>query len=105
MNKVFLVGLLTAVLVAVAPLLQGEMISVYSVGFAIVLAAGSYLSRNMQGQVWTMVGIVVAAATNFFTAHPAPDGLTLKYVIVSWIVPVAIQILTAQAPGQTKPKE
>lgn len=97
MNKVFLTGLLTAILIAIAPVLQGESITIYTLGFPLVLAVGSYLSRNLEGQVVTIIGIITAAATNFFTSHPAPDGLTLKYVVVSWILPLVIQILTANS--------
>jgi hypothetical protein len=97
MNKVFLTGLLTAILIAIAPVLQGDKITVYSLAFPVLLAVGSYLSRNLEGQVVTIIGIITAAATNFFTAHPAPDGITLKYVVVSWVLPLVIQVLTANS--------
>jgi hypothetical protein len=94
MNKVFLAGLLTAVLSALIPALQGTF-SWYTIIFSVSIAGLSYATKNLQGQIWSILGIVVAAAVNFFTSHPEPVGITFKYVMVSYFLPLAIQILGA----------
>jgi hypothetical protein len=97
MNKVTWTGLIVAVLTAIIPLLQGESITIYSAGFSVSIAALSFLTKNMKGQVWTILGIVTAAAINFFTAHPEPSGITVKYVLASYVLPLLIQISGAAA--------
>lgn len=104
MNKVLLTGLIVAIVNPVIVLLNGDHISLYNIVFSVGIAAGSYLSRNMKGQVWTMVGIVAASATNFFTSNPEPTGMTLKYVLASYVLPMVIQIVTAFS-GPEKPQE
>lgn len=104
MNRVVLTGLIVAILNPLITLLNGDALSTYSLVFSVMIAAGSYLSRNMKGQVWTMVGIVAASATNFFTANPEPTGITLKYVLASYVLPAIIQIVTAFSGGE-KPEE
>jgi hypothetical protein len=101
MNKVFLAGLLTAILSALIPALQGQF-SWYTVIFSVSIAGLSYATKNMKGQVWTIIGIVTAAAVNFFTAHPEPAGITLKFVMVSYVLPLVIQVLGAVQGSGTK---
>jgi hypothetical protein len=101
MNKVFLAGLLTAILSAMIPALQGTF-SWYTILFSVSIAGLSYATKNLKGQIWSILGILVGALINFFTAHPEPTGITFKYVMVSYFLPLAIQILGALQGSSAK---
>jgi hypothetical protein len=97
MNKVFIMGLVAAVLTAVIQSIQAEHISWYSVAFGGTIAFVSYLTRNLQGQWISILGIFLSAMINFFTAHPEPTGITLEYVAKSWVLPLVLQVVLAFA--------
>ena len=103
-NKVFIWGVLMAVLSVAVPYLQADQISWYGVAFASLITVISWATKNLKGQVITILGIIGATATNFFMAHPEPGGITIEYVAKSWLLPVLMQLITAFA-GPSKPTE
>ena len=104
MNKVTWVGLFVAILTSLIPVLQGESITLYTILFSVAIAALSVLTKNFQGQVWTILGIVLAALINYFTAHPEPGtAVDLVSILRDYVFPLLIQIGGAYAgSGQTK---
>lgn len=90
-------ALIAAIMVAVVPSIQQESISWYAVGFSGALAGLAWVTKNFKGKHLTIVGIIVSAGTNFFTAHPDPSNITLEYVAKSWIVPLVLQFVLAKA--------
>lgn len=90
-------ALIAAILVAVVPSIQQESISWYAVGFSGALAGLAWVTKNFQGKYLTIVGILLSAGTNFFTAHPDPSGITLEYVAKSWVLPLFLQFVLAKA--------
>jgi hypothetical protein len=97
MNKVFIMGLVAAVLTAVIPSIQAEHISWYAVAFGGTIAFVSYLTRNLKGQWISILGIFLSAMVNFFTSHPEPTGITIEYVAKSWVLPLVLQVVLAFA--------
>lgn len=61
-NKVFLVGLLAAVLVAIQPFGQTDKIQWAAVALAGGIAALSYLAKEWRGQGMSILGIIAIAA-------------------------------------------
>lgn len=90
-------ALIAAVLTAVVPSIQQEAISWYAVGFSAALAALAWVTKNFEGKILTIVGIVLSAGTNFFMAHPDPADLTIEYVVKNWVFPLVLQFALAQA--------
>jgi hypothetical protein len=90
-------ALVAAVLTAVVPSIQQEAISWYAVGFSAALAALAWVTKNFEGKILTIVGILLSAGTNFFMAHPDPEGLTVEYVLKNWAFPLVLQFALAKA--------
>lgn len=94
-NRVFFASLLLAVLTAVVPSIQQETISWYAVGVGGSIAAIGWFTRNMTGQIASILGTVGAVLTNFYMAHPEPSGITAEYVVKTWALPLIIQLIGA----------
>jgi hypothetical protein len=89
-KNAFWIGMALAALQAISALATVEPLTVYAFVFPVVAAIMTFLGKNRQGPVWSVLSQVGANLTAFVAAHPTPDGLTLKYVLFSWIVPLAI---------------
>jgi hypothetical protein len=102
-KNAFWIGMALAVLQAISALATVEPFTFYALVFPLVAAIMTYLGKNRQGPVWSVLSQVGANLTAFVAAHPTPDGLTLKYVLFSWVVPLAILalgIFGQKAPDQ-----
>jgi hypothetical protein len=58
-NKVFLSGLLGAILLTLQQFIGADTIEWKGIAFAAIIAALSYLAKNLRGQVASMAGIVL----------------------------------------------
>ena len=102
-KNAFWIGIALAALQAISALATVEPLTIYAFVFPVAAAILTYMGRNKQGAVWSIVSQVGANLSAFIAAHPTPDGLTFKYVIFSWIVPLAI--LALGVFGQKAPNE
>lgn len=92
--KVFLSGLFIAVLTGLSEVLSthGDP-SLWIIGWSVSLIVLTYLANNIRGQWASIISVVLSSAILFFQAHGDPDGLTLKEVATTVILPLAIKIL------------
>lgn len=56
-NKVLIVGLLSAILLAVSEVVKGNEASIKMLVFSGLIAAASFLARNIRGQAGTIIGL------------------------------------------------
>lgn len=66
-NKVFLLGLLSAIAIALQPIIAGQPISWPAIGMAAGLAVLSYLAKEWRGQGMSLLGILGVAAEAVLT--------------------------------------
>ena len=66
-NKVFLLGLLSAVAIALEPIISGKEISWPAIGTAVALGVLSYIAKEWRGQGMSILGIMSTAATALYT--------------------------------------
>jgi hypothetical protein len=102
-KNAFWIGMALAVLQAISALATIEPFTFYALVFPIVAAIMTYLGKNRQGPVWSVLSQVGANLTSFYAAHPTPEGLTPNYVVFAWLIPLAILalgIFGQKAPDQ-----
>lgn len=84
-NKVLIVGLLSAVLLAVSELVKGGEASIKMLVFSGVIAALTFLARNLRGQIATMSALfgnaLAAFLTQSQTGHVEWSQLVLQTLI------------------------
>lgn len=95
-NKVFITGLLAAILVVLQQYVGQPEVSFKVVGYAVFVAAVSYLARNLRGQWQTIVTAVGTLVSTFVTMQQAGE--------VSWnqIILQAMILLIGIATGPVK---
>lgn len=93
-NKVLLLGLMSAIAVAITPFVQngdpGQVVKWSAVGFAVLIATLSYLGNAWRGQGMTLLGLL---GNGFATAgsllvqgsHTDPGLFILQLVIQTFI--------------------
>lgn len=99
-NKVFITGLATFVLTSVVELLTASPVDYLLIGYTAVLAAASYVGRNLRGQWVSIYGIVLpilATVLNNLYNH--------EEVSIEMIIRMAIIQYVAFASGPPKPRE
>lgn len=97
MNKVMIFGLLSALVGALIPMVQGGDPTVYSVSFGLAIAGIAFLTKNNEGEVWSILGIIGAVVANFFAEHPTPEGITIKDLLGNYLLPLLFQFLMAKS--------
>jgi hypothetical protein len=104
-KKAFWFGLILVALQIIAPIINAEVLTWYVFVFPVASGVLVYLSKNLKGATWTVAGQLGAGLTAFFASHPTPDGITLKYVLSAWILPLLIQAVTAWMPNGEKSED
>ena len=92
-HKVFIVGLLSAVALALNELMTSGEVSAKILAYAGFIAALSYLSKNLRGQWATITGIVLTALATYIEQE--------RMGTVTWrqiILQATIALLAAIAP-------
>jgi hypothetical protein len=91
-SRVFLVGLISAVLTGAMELYGYSTPSLWVLGFSLASIILGYVWRNAPGQAGTISGIILAQLTAFSAAHSSPSGVTLIEV-AKYVTPIVINIL------------
>lgn len=101
-NKVFILGLLSALAVAITPFVQdanqSEEVKWSTVGFAALMAILAYLAKSWRGQGLSILGIVgniAAVATTLLTQGTQVNS---KNFYLQLILQTFLAILAAAAP-------
>ena len=104
MNKhtVIIAGLINVVLQAAIPVLTLPSVNWYNFLLPLVSTVLIFLSKNLTGKGWTISGQFGATVAAFAATHPTPDGLTVKYILASLILPAAINALGILFPNGTQ---
>lgn len=93
-NKVFITGIIVALLTSIYELFStnGEP-SGWVLAWSASIAILSYLANNVRGQWASIISVVLSTAIMFFQAHENPDGLTMKEIATTVLLPLVIKIL------------
>lgn len=94
-TQVVLFAVISAVIQALIPVLDSDVLTVYDLVMPVLTVVTGVLSRNCKGQIFTIAGIVSAGLASFHLAHPTPEGLTLRYVLSAYAFPLILQIVGA----------
>lgn len=93
-NKVFIIGLLVAVLTTVSELVStGGHPSVWILAWSVSITGLTYAARNIRGQAASILGTISMGITSFFQLHGQPDGLNMQQVVTALVLPMTIQVL------------
>lgn len=66
-NKVVIIGVLTAIALAVSELVKGGDASIKVIVFSGIIAGASWIARNLRGQAATIIGLVGNAVAAYLT--------------------------------------
>jgi hypothetical protein len=98
-NKVVIVGLLTAVLLAVQEAMKAGESSTKVFVFAGILAAISFLANNLRGQVATIIGIVGTAISTYVTMDQTGSVSWSQIVLQTMLALLAVFAPPAKSKG------
>lgn len=85
-NRVFIIGLISAILVAVEQYATGP-IDYKVIGYAALMAVISYFANNLKGDIATIIGIIGTDLTSIIPS-------LISHTPISWLQ-LAIQTLAA----------
>lgn len=98
-NKVFIVGIVSAILMSIYEITsKGDKSSTWVFAWSGAIAVLTFLSRNSRGQYVTIFSTVLASTVAFFNLHNSPEALTFKQIANEMILPLGIQLLGMVAP-------
>lgn len=101
-NKVFILGLLSALAVAITPFVQdanqSEEVKWSTVGFAAMMALLAYLANSWRGQGLSILGIVGNIAGVATTLLTQGTEIHSKNFIMQLIIQTFLAIIAAAAP-------
>ena len=97
-SSVIIAGIINVILQALIPVLTLPTVSWYNFLLPVTSTILIFLSKNMAGKGWTVSGQFGATIAAFAVSHPTPDGLTVKFILASLILPAAISALGALFP-------
>jgi hypothetical protein len=97
-KNVIIFGLINVILQSLIPIVSLPEVSWYNFVLPFVSTVLIFLSKNMNGKGWTVSGQIGATIASFAVTHPTPDGITFKYVLAAWLLPVLIQVVGALMP-------
>jgi hypothetical protein len=93
MNKVSIVGILSALVLAVSEIIRpGEELNYWVLAFSAVIGVLTYIGKSLGGQMSTIIGLVVSTITVFLVAHPVPGMIEFDDIFSKYILPLAIAI-------------
>lgn len=104
-NKVFIIGLFIALLSSIYELSSTSNPSPWILGWSAVIAVLTYFANNVRGQAASIFSTILSSSILFFQAHGQPDGLSMKEVMTTAVLPLSIQILGLFYTSPTKPRE
>lgn len=101
-NKVFILGLLSAIAVAITPFVQdadqSDAVKWSTVGFAVLMAILAYLAKSWRGQGLSILGIVGNIAGVATTLLTQGTQVNSKTFYLQLILQTFLAILAAAAP-------
>lgn len=97
-NKVLILGLVSAVSIALYQFVGTEVTDWTVVGYAGAIAVGSYLSRNLRGQWATIAGFIGTAATTIYTAHKTGGDVDMNQLIFQALVAFGLAVAPPPKP-------
>lgn len=94
-NKVFIFGLIQFVLTTIVELTSDEkgIYSTYIIAYSAVVAALTYLGRNLRGQWASISGAVLSSVMVFGGLHDSQIPITFQIIATRVIMPLTIAIL------------
>ena len=98
-NKVVIVGLIAAVLLAVQEAMKAGESSTKVFVFAGILAAISFLANNLRGQVATIIGIVGTAISTYVTMDQTGSVSWSQIVLQTMLALLAVFAPPAKSKG------
>jgi hypothetical protein len=100
-NKVLILGLLGSITVVLQQYFGSAEPADYKVvGFGVLLAALSFLAKNLQGQVASIVGVLGTAVGTIAATIQTGGKITWVQIILSSLVAIIGVITPAAAPKQ-----
>lgn len=91
-NKVFIIGLISAILTSVLESISSPEMSWYVIGFSIASAIFGYIHREAPGKIGTISGIIGGQLAAFQVAHSAPTGIE-AIDILKYFIPILLGVL------------
>ena len=104
-SSVIIAGVINVFLQALIPIMTLPTVSWYNFLLPAVSAVLIFLSKNLTGKGWTISGQFGATIASFAVSHPTPDGLTVKFVLATLVLPAAINALGILFPNGTTPDQ
>ena len=101
-NKVLIVGLLSAVLLAISEIVKGNDASIKMLVFSGVVAALSFLARNLRGQAASIAGLLGNAVAAYLTQSETGHVAWSQIVIQTLLTLVGIWASPAKSLGYEK---
>jgi hypothetical protein len=90
-NKVFILGLLSAIAVSLQQFVGTELSVDYKVvGFASLIAVVSYIANQWRGQGLSITGIIGNAATVFITQHSTGQFSWEQFILQTIILIISL---------------
>lgn len=101
-NKVLIIGLASAIALAVSELVKGGEASIKMLVFSGLIAAASYLGRNLRGQWASIVGLVGNALAAYLTQEQN-GSVSYAQLILQFVVSLlAVIAAPAKSIGYEK---
>jgi hypothetical protein len=92
-KNAFWIGMALLVLQTISAMATVKPLTVYAFVFPVVAAVLTYLGKNRQGPIWSVMAQLGANIAAFYAAHSIPAGLSFEYILFQWLIPFGMQIL------------
>ncbi len=101
-NKVLIIGLLSAILLAISEIVKGNDASIKMLIFSAVVAGLSFLAKNLRGQAASIAGLIASALTAYLTQQETGHVSWAQIVTQTLIALLGIWASPAKSVGYEK---
>ena len=81
-NKVFVLGLIGAILIVLQQFTDIDRLSYKALAFAVILAGLSYVAKEWRGQTTSMIGIICTVLTTIITTYQSGESISYLQIII-----------------------
>jgi hypothetical protein len=99
-HKVFLIGLASALVMALYEFMGQDITDWWVVGYAGFVAVVTYLARNTEGQWVTISTTLLAAGAMIYQAHSSGNSVNVFDLVV--VIAINLLGIAARAPKDVK---
>ena len=98
---VFIIGLFSSVCISISEFTTATKIDWLVVGYAVYVAVGSYLAKNLKGQVATIAGILLTSGSSVNSLLHNGGNVNASQLLLSVAVSIGLALAHPATPPAT----